>query len=152
MARDLGRNIAYFGVNLKIPSNFPILTLKAQRLLTAAQYDQPQQLEALSRRLWQIYWDEDGDVTQDATLIGACKRIGLDDTTAQALLARTEDPAIKEALKATTAEAVSRGAFGAPTFFVHTTDGVEMFFGSDRFPVVAKVLGVEWHGPVPPTD
>jgi 2-hydroxychromene-2-carboxylate isomerase len=43
---------------------------------------------------------------------------------------------IKDALAATTAEAVARGVFGAPTFFV----GDQMFFGQDRLDFVRAAL------------
>ena len=39
-----------------------------------------------------------------------------------------EDPAIKDQLRANTDDAIARGAFGAPVFFV----GDEMFWGNDR--------------------
>ena len=54
----------------------------------------------------------------------------------QSVLALTTDPAIKEALKANTEEAVRRGAFGAPTMFV----GDQMFFGQDRLDFVREAL------------
>lgn len=53
------------------------------------------------------------------------------------LLAATGDSDVKDTLKATTAEAVERGVFGAPTMFA----GGEMFFGSDRFELMAHRLG-----------
>jgi len=43
-------------------------------------------------------------------------------------MALTQDPAVKEALVASTGDAVARGVFGSPTFFV----GAEMYFGKDR--------------------
>ena len=58
---------------------------------------------------------------------------GLD---ADALFAATQEPAIKQQLIANTEEAVARGAFGAPTFFV----GDEMFFGQDRLDFVEEAL------------
>ncbi len=42
----------------------------------------------------------------------------------------------KEGLKSATAEAVERGAFGAPTIFV----GEEMFWGNDRLHFVEAAL------------
>ena len=54
----------------------------------------------------------------------------------QQLMALAHDPATKDALKTTTTEAVSRGAFGAPTFFV---DG-QMFWGQDRLDFVKEAL------------
>jgi 2-hydroxychromene-2-carboxylate isomerase len=50
------------------------------------------------------------------------------------LLARAEEPHIKQRLKETTEEAVARGVFGAPTFFV----GDEMFWGQDRIDQVIE--------------
>jgi 2-hydroxychromene-2-carboxylate isomerase len=55
-------------------------------------------------------------------------------TAAAAIQARAESQEAKDRLKATTEEAVARGAFGAPTFFV----GAEMFFGQDRLDWVAE--------------
>jgi 2-hydroxychromene-2-carboxylate isomerase len=51
-------------------------------------------------------------------------------------MARTETEPVKTALKANTDEAVARGVFGAPTFFV----GDEMFWGNDRLEFVAAAL------------
>lgn len=43
-------------------------------------------------------------------------------------------PETKEQLKNTTDDAVNRGAFGAPTFFIRREGkpGEDMLFGSDR--------------------
>jgi 2-hydroxychromene-2-carboxylate isomerase len=46
----------------------------------------------------------------------------------QAFVEHVGDPDVKAALIATTEEAVARGVFGSPAFFV----GEEMFFGKDR--------------------
>ena len=53
------------------------------------------------------------------------------------LLAATQDQAVKDQLMANTSEAVERGAFGIPTFYV----GDEMFFGKDRIDQVIAELG-----------
>jgi len=52
------------------------------------------------------------------------------------LLALAADPEVKQALVATTEEAVARGVFGAPSIFV----GEEMHFGQDRLEFVAAAL------------
>ena len=49
---------------------------------------------------------------------------------------REREQEIKDALKATTEEAVKRGAFGAPIMFV----GEQMFFGQDRLDFVREAL------------
>ena len=40
-------------------------------------------------------------------------------------------------------------AFGAPTIVVHTQSGPEMFFGADRFPLIAMIMNEQWKGPQP---
>ena len=55
---------------------------------------------------------------------------------ADALLAAAGDPVVKERLKANTEEAVQRGAFGAPTFFI----GEDMYWGSDRMDLMRAQL------------
>jgi 2-hydroxychromene-2-carboxylate isomerase len=52
------------------------------------------------------------------------------------LVSRIGQQAVKDRLIANTEEAVNRGAFGAPTFFV----GEQMFFGQDRLDFVAEAL------------
>ena len=50
---------------------------------------------------------------------------------------------IKKQLTANTEEAVRRGAYGAPWFWVQNGDGKEEpFFGSDRFAFMWAYLGV----------
>ena len=46
----------------------------------------------------------------------------------QAFVEHVADPEVKAALVASTEEAIGRGVFGSPAFFV----GDEMFFGKDR--------------------
>ncbi len=58
---------------------------------------------------------------------------GLD---AKAIFARVGEQDIKDKLKANTVEAVARGVYGAPTFFV----GADMYFGQDRLDFVAEAL------------
>ena len=49
-----------------------------------------------------------------------------------------------------TQEAVDRGAFGAPTMFFHEKgENEQMFWGSDRFEMVASIFEKQWHGPDP---
>ena len=66
-------------------------------------------------------------------LVGDLKSLISD---AEELLKLTADPAVKDLLKVATQEAVARGVFGAPTFFV----GGEMFWGQDRLDFVKEAL------------
>ncbi|GJC86450.1 glutathione s-transferase kappa 2 [Colletotrichum liriopes] len=52
---------------------------------------------------------------------------------------------IKDSVKAKTQEAIERGAFGAPWFWVVNDEGKgEPFFGSDRFHYMYEYLGVPY--------
>lgn len=53
------------------------------------------------------------------------------------VLQATGLPEVKDQLKTVTEEAQKRGAFGGPTIFV----GGEMYFGSDRFELIAQRIG-----------
>jgi 2-hydroxychromene-2-carboxylate isomerase len=68
-----------------------------------------------------------------ATVAAVLQQAGFD---AEALLALASDPAVKDKLKQQTQDAVSRGVFGAPTFFVNN----QMFWGQDRLDFVKEAL------------
>jgi 2-hydroxychromene-2-carboxylate isomerase len=75
-----------------------------------------------------------GNGIDTAEKIGAVLRqIGADDVK---LLQRAQEPEAKERLRRNTDEAIARGAFGVPTFFV----GDEMFFGFDSLPWLEAFL------------
>ena len=79
------------------------------------------------------YFARQEDISQDTVLAAICAQSGID---AEAFLAGIAQPDIKDALKANTDEAIARGAFGSPTFFV----GNDMYFGNDRLPLVAAAV------------
>ncbi len=148
--KDLIRSAEYFQVPLSPPSEAVTLTtIRPMRLLISVSKEIPDSLFALTRSLWEKHWRDGKDTSQDAVLSEAMSAASISELQVGALLRRIEESAIKRSLREATDEAVARGAFGAPTLFVDTTQGEEMFFGSDRFPLVARCLGVEWLGPVP---
>ena len=65
---------------------------------------------------------------------------GLD---ADRIIARSQDAAVKNRLMALTQDAVDRGAFGSPTFFVND----EMFFGKDQLRDVEEEILVQRSAP-----
>ena len=71
------------------------------------------------------YFTHQQDISQDPVLADICAHTGID---AQAFAVGIQSTDIKEALKTNTDEAIARGAFGVPTFFV----GDDMYFGNDR--------------------
>ena len=79
------------------------------------------------------YFTRQEDISQDDVLAAICAQSGVD---AAAFMAGIAEPEIKDALKANTEEAIARGAFGSPTFFV----GDDMYFGNDRLPLLAAAV------------
>jgi 2-hydroxychromene-2-carboxylate isomerase len=78
-------------------------------------------------------WCEGANLGDEAVLRDLLAKTGCD---ADAVIARCGEQEIKDALRSNTDEAVERGAFGAPTFFV----GDELFFGNDRLDFVEEAL------------
>ena len=87
-----------------------------------------------ARAVFEIYWGEDKDISQDAVLAEVCKRVGVDP---QKFFAGIGEQAIKDQLKANTDEVMARGGFGSPTIFLDKTD---MYFGNDRLPLIREAL------------
>ncbi len=107
----------------KFNPHFPVNTLTIMRMAVAALRGGflPAYAEAMFRAMW-----EDGRKMDDAEVIRATlDAAGLP---ADDLLTAAQAPEIKQALMNATEEAVNRGAFGIPTFFVEN----EIFFGKDR--------------------
>lgn len=133
-AGDMAMWAGYWGVPFRFSSHFPLRTVKALRLALAA----GDRIAPLSHALYRAAWVDDRDLGDDAVLRDALTEAGLD---ADALLARTADPEIKQALFSATSEAVERGVFGAPTCVVTTAAGTEhLFWGQDRLDLVEKAL------------
>lgn len=134
MLGDLHRWAKRYGVPFRMNSRFPVNTLAAQRALVAAEkIHGPEVMEKLAAELYRAMWADDRDVNSGDEIAACANAAGAD---AGKLAAAVGEPAIKEALKDATSEAVKRGAFGAPTFFV----GDAMFWGNDRIELIEEHL------------
>jgi len=131
MLSDMTAWARHYQVPFQMPTRFPLVTLRTQRFLAAVDLAHPDQVAAVALALYKAYWADGQDVTTDPVLAAAAT--GLDTV---ALLAAIEVQATKDHLRATTDEAVRRGAFGAPTMFV----GDAMFWGNDRLPLLEEHL------------
>jgi 2-hydroxychromene-2-carboxylate isomerase len=78
-------------------------------------------------------WAEPKKMDDPEVVRAALGQSGLN---AAGLLARTQEPAVKDRLLKNTEASVARGVFGSPTFFV----GSEIFFGKDRLRDVEEEL------------
>jgi 2-hydroxychromene-2-carboxylate isomerase len=136
-ARDIRRWAEHYGLPMTFPDPFPFRTLKTMR---AAMFLKDRGgLEAFTREAFALYWEEGGapkgleEADEDGPVSEAARRAGADP---DEVLTGASAPEAKEALKKATGEAVERGVFGAPAFFV----GGEMFWGNDRLHFVEEAL------------
>ncbi len=127
---DLRRWARLYGVPFQFPKIFPINTVAALRVACALPEEQR---AAWAKAVMQCYWGKDGDISQPEVLKSVAAELKLD---GDKLLAATQEPAIKDQLRAYTDEAVKRGVFGAPAFFV----GEQMFWGNDRLVLLEEFL------------
>ena len=176
-SQDMKRNQGYFSCSmLPIPTNFfgpdgpadkrgLARDMRYQRLLTAIQLEQPHSLAAATDHIFDIihrgeqYRDDKGNVQlTDKLLEEVCVASGFSSEAASTLVQeRIHADDVKQTLKNSTIEAVSKGAFGSPTFVIsslvddESKSDVEdqVYFGSDRFEQMAWANGWAWVGPDP---
>lgn len=133
MLQDMALWARDYDVPFRMPSRFPLITLRTQRALAAAERLTGAALPAFALALFRGYWCDDQDITTDPVISAAARAAGLD---ADAIIAAIDAPETKDLLRATTEEAVRRGAFGAPAMFV----GDALFWGNDRIPLLERYL------------
>jgi 2-hydroxychromene-2-carboxylate isomerase len=124
MALETERFIARHGIaNFRRNPFFPVNTLQLMRGAVAAEAEGVfwPYFQAVYHYMWEDPRKmDDPDVTREALISS-----GID---AGRIIARSQEPAVKNRLMELTQNAVDRGAFGSPTFFVND----EMFFGKDQ--------------------
>ena len=135
LAADCLRWAKRLGVPFAWPSRFPVLTVLPLRAAFAA--EKLGKLAPYTHAMFRAYWADGRDLSDAAVVTDVATKAGLDGA---ALV--VEAPSFKEALKAQTQEAVDRGSFGAPTFFV----GREMFIGNDRLDFAMEALAAAGKG------
>jgi 2-hydroxychromene-2-carboxylate isomerase len=102
---------------------FPVNTLMLMRGAVAAQFEGV--FDTYFRAAYHHMWEEPKKMDDIEIFRAAFRSSGLD---IDRLIARAQQDDVKKRLIDLTADAVNRGAFGSPTFFV----GSEMFFGKDQ--------------------
>ncbi|MDP6875701.1 MAG: 2-hydroxychromene-2-carboxylate isomerase [Alphaproteobacteria bacterium] len=135
MHKDLQDWARYSGIKISWPMTiFPINSVKAMRGCIAA--DRLGKLVPYAGKVFEAYWGDDRDITQDDILAEIATAAGLDAEEMAAAMALDE---IKAELRENTEELGRRGGYGSPTFFV---DDDDMYFGNDRMPLIRAALTV----------
>jgi 2-hydroxychromene-2-carboxylate isomerase len=113
---------------------FQVNTLMLMRGAVAAQFEG--MFEPYFRAAFHHMWEEPKKMDDLEVFRAAFKSSGID---IDRLIARAQQDDVKKRLIDLTTDAVKRGAFGSPTFFV----GKEMFFGKDQLRDVEESILVQ---------
>ncbi|HET7502306.1 MAG TPA: 2-hydroxychromene-2-carboxylate isomerase [Kofleriaceae bacterium] len=140
---EMQRWASWWGEPFELPRKFPQRTIAAQRLCILAAADGWKTGVRVATALARGMWAEQRDLEDPATLRTILDAADLPAGRAEAWLAGTQDPAIKEQLATNTSSAAAAGVFGVPTFVV---DGKHLFWGQDRLELVARALA-GWDAP-----
>lgn len=125
---DMQRWAKRFGVPLVMPAGHPMRSVEALRATLACGID-PKVIDGFYR----AYWVEGRPISDRAVIRDVVTAAGHD---ADRVLEAIDTAAIKDDLRARTDEAIAKGVFGAPAWFV---DG-ELFWGQDRIPFVEAAV------------
>jgi 2-hydroxychromene-2-carboxylate isomerase len=131
MNNDLARFAKRYNVVLNFNTHFPVNTLTLMR--GAVAYQATNQFDLYIDAMFDAMWSHPRNLNDPGEVAHVLRDIGIK---ADDFLSRVERADAKERLKANTDEAIARGVFGAPTFFVNG----EMFFGQDRLDFVEEAL------------
>jgi 2-hydroxychromene-2-carboxylate isomerase len=131
MKKDLADWARSVGLAIKMPPTvFPVNSVKAMRGCIWL----GSEMLPFARAVFEAYWGDDKDISQDAVLAEICGKLGIDPVK---FFAGIAEQAIKDQLKINTDEVMARGGFGSPTIYLDTTD---MYFGNDRLPLILEAL------------
>jgi 2-hydroxychromene-2-carboxylate isomerase len=133
LINDVRRCAADAGVEMRIPTSFPVNGLYALRGAIAAQ--RAGRFAAYHEAVFRATWQKGRDVSHKESLVALAAELGFPE-----VASAVDDPSIKDELKANTDDALRRGSFGVPTFFVQGPSGSELFWGHDRMHQVAKLI------------
>ncbi len=132
MDGDLKAFARRYGVPYTRNPWFPVNTMMLMRGAIAMQ--RQGRLVPYADAIFHAMWVEPQNMNDPQVVGAVLAKAGFEP---KQLLAAIDEQSVKDALRANTEEAVARGAFGAPTFFV----GEKMFFGQDRLDFVEEALG-----------
>lgn len=127
--QDWARDV---GIVIGDPPVFPVNSVKAMRGAFFA-------LDAgclvpYARAVFEAYWRDLADISQDSVLSPLVRAVGLDEA---AFFSAIASEPLKTRLRESTDECMRRGGFGSPTFFL---DGEDMYFGNDRIDLIVRHL------------
>ncbi|CAI6335540.1 unnamed protein product [Periconia digitata] len=144
-ARSMQRTLRRYRIAYNPPPQHPRKSVNALRLL---HYVDGEDRRILTRKLFQAYWVDGRDVSNDEELLSIVRESGIEN--AGALSTSTfSDADARKGLEEATADAIERGAFGVPGFWIPDVawkdfNGNErkgrFYWGQDRMHFVEATL------------
>ena len=134
--KDVERSAADAGLPYHWPKPFPFNSLLAARIFYYIAETDESKAITWARAVFDSSYAQGNDCSDPAELTAIAGKLGLD---AEDLLDACNRDEVKQKLKDATAEAMQKGVFGAPTFFV----GGDMYWGADRIDQMDRRLARE---------
>lgn len=128
---EMNRFIKHHNIPFVMNPFFPVNTLLMMRMATAAAMDGG--LMDLTNATFPLMWEQGLNMGDPEVIASKLTAAGID---AARLMARAQEDDVKQRLMTTTENAVKRGAFGSPTFFVNG----DIYFGKNTLPEIEARL------------
>ena len=107
------------GISISFPEVFPVNSVKAMRGCLYAKKEN--QLVEFANNVFQAYWSEGKDISQEDLLLRIALNSNLDTKEFKKFITSQE---AKDLLIKNTDELIGRGGFGSPTFFYNSEEAI----------------------------
>ena len=130
---DTQRWAEYYQIPMQMNPHFPMNTLTLMRILTGVQLLHLEKFEQVLKLLFDAMFGTPQNLNEPTVLAEVLKPSGF---SVEDIMSMVQSDVVKQKLITETEQAIQRGIFGAPTFFV----GDEMYWGQDRLHFVEQAL------------
>ena len=130
---DIQRWAEYYQIPMQMNPHFPMNTLTLMRILTGVQLLHLEKFEQVLKLLFDAMFGTPQNLNEPTVLAEVLKPSGF---SVEDIMSMVQSDVVKQKLITETEQAIQRGIFGAPTFFV----GDEMYWGQDRLHFVEQAL------------
>ena len=130
---DMQRWAEYYHIPMQMNPHFPMNTLTLMRILTGVQLLHLEKFEQVLKLLFDAMFGTPQNLNEPTVLAEVLKPSGF---SVEDIMSMVQSDVVKQKLITETEQAILRGIFGAPTFFV----GDEMYWGQDRLHFVEQAL------------
>lgn len=130
---DMQRWAEYYQIPMQMNPHFPMNTLTLMRILTGVQLLSLEKFEQVLKLLFDAMFATQQNLNEPTVLAEVLKPSGF---SVEDIMSMVQSEVVIQKLITETEQAIQRGIFGAPTFFV----GDEMYWGQDRLHFVEQAL------------